>query len=146
MATLNKRPSHVILDSLERVTQSFRDHSLELEQRIGLSAPELFILQQLQSLSPVSLKGLATSAMADADSVALVVGALAEKGLAVLRRSDKNGRLLEAWISAEGKLKIRQCPDSLQFRFIAAVESLGEAQRISLASGLAALLEVAGIS
>ena len=143
--TASARPaSRVILGSLSRLSQILRDQSREIQARVGLSAAGLFVLEQLQSLSPVSIEALADHCMAGSKDMARIVKGLEEKGLAQRRPAGKSGRLHEVWISAEGKLKLRQCPDSIQSRIMAAVESLGGSRRESLASGFASLLDVAG--
>ena len=146
--TPSKTPSEVraTVDSIWQLVNALSIQARDVEGRLGLSPAQVFVLQQLRDESPISLKELSRRVMADPDTVMPVVKRLSEKGLLTQRRSDKDGRLLELWISAEGKLKLRQCPDALQSRLIGAVSDLKAPRRKSLTLGLGGLLEAAGLS
>jgi DNA-binding MarR family transcriptional regulator len=135
-----------VLNSIRRLVRALRLYSRESEGRMGLSGAQLFVLQQLRDGSPVSLKELSRRTMTDVSSASAVVERLAGKGLVARRRSEKDGRMLELWLSAEGKMLLRQRPDALQVRLISAMRTLDPAELQALASGLESLLKAAGLS
>lgn len=135
-----------VLDSIRRLVRAIRIYSREAEGRSGLSAAQLFVMHALRDESPVPLKELARRTMTDTSSVSVVVERLCQKGLVLRRRSEKDGRLLELWLSAEGKVVLKQRPDALQSRLIEAMTGMKKSQRMALANGLSELLRVAGMS
>jgi DNA-binding MarR family transcriptional regulator len=134
-----------ILESLALLAKAFQDHAREIHNRMGLTPLELRMLQHLQSAPTSTPAVLSRQSGLDSESVDAVVKGLAGKGLVLRRDSGKTGRMLEAWLSAEGKLKLRQCPDSLHVRLDSALQSADPALKRSMASGLKGLLKQAGI-
>lgn len=135
-----------ILDSTRRIVRALRVYSRKAEERSGLSAAQLFVLQQLEDGQSVHLKTLATRTMTDLSSVSVVVGRLAQKGLLSRRRSARDGRALEIRLSPEGQRRLRNEPDSLQSRLIKGIATLKPAQRKALATGLRQWLDAAGLA
>jgi DNA-binding MarR family transcriptional regulator len=134
-----------ILNAIRRLVRALHLYSREAETRLGLSGAQLFILQLLADGSPVSLKELAKRAMCDLSSASVVVEKLVRKELLARRRSEKDGRVLEIWLSAQGKLLLRQRPDALQTRLIQALARMKASRRRALSQGLSELLGQAGL-
>jgi DNA-binding MarR family transcriptional regulator len=145
MASQDQKSGQAILGSLSALMQALAEHSREIQQRTGLTGMELFMLQQLNREPTSRPKALASSSMMEPEPMAEALRGLVAKGMVMERRSGKTGRILELWLSAEAKLKLRQCPDSLQFRLLHAVQRVQGERRKSLAEGLKELLKLAGI-
>lgn len=136
----------LVLNSIRRLVRSLRVHSREVEQRSGLSAAQLFVLQILQESAPLSLKELRQRTFTDLSSVSVVVERLAQKELLQRRRSAKDGRVLELWLSSKGKALLRQQPDAMQSRMIRSVEKMSSEGRLAFRQGFENFLTGAGLA
>jgi DNA-binding MarR family transcriptional regulator len=134
-----------IINSIRRVVRALHMYSREAERRFGMSAAQVFVLQQLQEGAPLSLKELAARTMTDLSSASVVVERLAKKNLLIRRRSERDGRVLELCLSTHGKLLLRQQPDPLQLRLVRSVALMTASKRKALSQGLEALLKGAGL-
>jgi DNA-binding MarR family transcriptional regulator len=135
-----------ILNSLRRLFRALRVYSRQVEQRTGLTAAQLFVMQKLRTGSPLSLNALSRHTETDLSTVSVVVDRLAKKGLLIRRRSATDARTLEIRLSAKGRSLILRREDALQTRLIGSITSLKPSGRKSLAEGLGRLLERAGLS
>jgi DNA-binding MarR family transcriptional regulator len=134
-----------VLNSIRRLVRALRLFSRESEKRSGLTAAQLFVLQQLADGEPIKLKELARRTMTDLSSVSVVADRLEAKGLLERRRSALDGRVREIWLSAKGKVLLRQAPDPLQRRLVTAVSKFKPEGRKALATSLKDLLREAGL-
>lgn len=135
----------LVLNSIRRLVRALRLFSRDVEKRSGLSAAQLFVLQQLREGVPIKLKELARRTMTDLSSVSVVADRLEEKGLIQRRRSEKDGRVREVWLSQHGKILLKQTPDPVQERLLRAVQSMKPSERKNLSASLQSLLQHAGL-
>jgi DNA-binding MarR family transcriptional regulator len=134
-----------VLDSIRRLVQSLRIYSRKTEGHLGLSAAQIFVLQELNEAAHMTLKELAQRTMTDVSSVSVVVERLAQKHLLIRRRAKADARRLDLCISALGKQVLSQKPYAVQSRLIHAVEQLPAPRRKALADDLEELLKSAGM-
>jgi DNA-binding MarR family transcriptional regulator len=135
-----------ILNAIRRLVRTLRVYSRKTEVHLGLSAAQIFVLQELNEAAHMTLKELAERTMTDVSSVSVVVEKLAHKGLLTRQRAKADARRLDLCISPEGKQVLRQEPHAVQSRLIHAVTELKPAQRKALAKGLEELLAAAGMA
>jgi len=134
-----------VLDSVRRIVRLLREGSRVSEERVGLSAAQLFVLQRLDAARPLSLTELAARTLTHQSSVSVVVRRLVQQGLVQRRPAEGDARRLELSLTKRGQALLARAPSASQDRVIAAIEELPPRTRSSLASSLEALVQALGI-
>lgn len=140
------RDARAVLDSIRRIVRLLRQSASEAEQRTGLSAAQLFVLQQLRTAGGALTPGeLAHRTLTHQSSVSAVVRRLVDAGLVSRARSSTDGRRVELALTSAGRAAARRAPRLAQERLISAVDRLSPEHRRGLASGLVQLVQRLGI-
>lgn len=134
-----------IMDSLRRLVRELRVFSRRAEATAGISAAQLFVLQQLAEGKPRSVNELAALTLTHQSSVSVVVRRLEERGLAARRASDADGRRVELSITPAGRTALKRAPRSAQNRLIEGALKMKVSDRRALSRLLGALLEKSGL-
>jgi len=122
------------LRALRRLVRALRLADRAAEARFGVSAAQLFVLEQLATEPLRSLSELAERTMTDASSVSVVVQKLADQGLVVRSVDPDDARRATLRLSASGRRLLARAPASPQSRVISAVEAMPPPQRRLLAT------------
>jgi len=112
----------------------------------GLSAAQLFVLQQLPKDGSLSLNELASRTLTDRSSVAAVVDRLQAKGLADRTVDLADRRRASVQITALGRRRLSRAPEAPTAALIAAIKALTPRERTALARSLARLNEALGVA
>jgi DNA-binding MarR family transcriptional regulator len=122
------------LRALRRLVRALRLADRAAEVRFGVSAAQLFVLEQLAAEPLRSLSELAERTMTDASSVSVVVQKLTDQGLVVRAIDPQDARRSTLRLSAAGRRLLARAPASPQSRVISAVEAMPPSQRRQLAT------------
>ena len=122
------------LRALRRLVRALRLADRTAEARFGVSAAQLFVLEQLSERQMRSLSELAARTLTDASSVSVVVQKLTDQGLVVRSVDPEDARRSMLRLSAAGRRLLARAPASPQSRLISAVEALPSLQRRQLAT------------
>jgi DNA-binding MarR family transcriptional regulator len=134
-----------VLDSIRRIVRLLREGSRDSEERVGLSAAQLFVLQKLDRKTPLSLNELAARTLTHQSSVSVVVSRLVERGLVQRRANADDARRLELSPTRRGLALLERAPSASQDRIIAAIASLSPTKRRALAGALESLVAALGV-
>ena len=137
--------SQRVLDSIRRIVRLLREGSRASEESVGLSAAQLFVLQKLDPVQPLSLNELAARTLTHQSSVSVVISRLVERGLVLRRPAASDARRLELLPTRRGRRLLERAPGAAQDRVIAAVAALTPKQQRALADGLEALMRALGV-
>lgn len=114
------------------------------QQETGVSAAQIYVLEQLRDGKPLSLNDLARLTMTDRTSVAEVVARLQERKL-VHRVADPDDRRRAAiTLTPGGRDLLRRMPSTPGAPLIDAVESLSASDLVRLDAGLTRLAHALG--
>jgi DNA-binding MarR family transcriptional regulator len=138
--------AQLILDAIRHIVRLVRESSRVSEDRVGLSAAQLFVLQKLDEKKPLSLTELAARTLTHQSSVSVVVKRLVDKGLMRRRVSPADARRIELLPTQRGLRLVSRAPETAQDRVIAATRMLSTKQRDALADALSALVRALGVS
>jgi DNA-binding MarR family transcriptional regulator len=131
-----------VLDSIRRIVRLLREGSRASEDRVGLSAAQLFVLQKLDPARPLSLTELAARTLTHQSSVSVVVSKLRAQGLVRRAASSTDARRVEISLTAQGRALLERSPEAPpQDRLIAGLVLIGAQRRRRLAAGLRELVE-----
>jgi len=136
-----------VLDSLRRIVQFIRESSSNSQKRTGLSAAQLFVLQQLQLAGGALTPGdLARRTLTHQSSVSAVVRRLVDARLVTREQSRGDRRRVALSLTSAGRAAARRAPAVVQDRLIGAVDRLPSFDRANLARGLTQLVRNLGIA
>lgn len=135
-----------VLDSLRRIVRVSRVSSRAAEKHTGLSAAQLFVLQQLHPDQPLSLNALAERTYTHQSSVCVVVERLVEKKLVARKQSSNDGRRVELSLTKLGGEVRGLFGDPFQTALIATLQKMNAPKRLQLARLLGELIDNAGLS
>jgi DNA-binding MarR family transcriptional regulator len=132
----------VVLDAIRRIVQVLRTSSREAETQVGLTAAQLFALQQLASLPGASVNELAARTFTHQSSVSVVVQRLVERKLVakVISRDDR--RRVRLALTDAGRAVLRRSPEPVQDRLIAGIAALPVSQRQVFTQALSSIAQV----
>ncbi|HEY5062925.1 MAG TPA: MarR family transcriptional regulator [Gemmatimonadaceae bacterium] len=130
--------------SVRRLVRVLRLHDQRTHAVAGVSAAQLFVLQQLGTGGGLSLNALAERTLTDRSSVAEVVDRLQAQGW-VLRQVDSTDRRRAAVrITAAGRRLLARAPEAPATALIAALTALSRPERSALAKALVRLNQALG--
>jgi DNA-binding MarR family transcriptional regulator len=126
MELLRRRDSHLngVVDSLRRITQAIRLSSSAVQDRLGITGAQLFVLQQLAEAPGASLRELADRTLTDQSSVSVVVGRMVDAGQVMRRTSAADARKTELTLTTAGRALLRRAPPLAQPRLVAALRGV----------------------
>ncbi|MHB0971234.1 MAG: MarR family winged helix-turn-helix transcriptional regulator [Thermoanaerobaculia bacterium] len=136
----------VLLDAIRQLVRSLRLSDGEISRELGISAAQLFVLQQLQYFQPMSLSDLAAATFTDHSSVSAVVSRLVDRDLVSRERADDDARRLELRLTAAGRALLRKAPSTAQERLIDAIAHLPSRRRQELAESLQMIVAEIGLT
>ncbi|HSR98617.1 MAG TPA: MarR family transcriptional regulator, partial [Kofleriaceae bacterium] len=92
-----RRAEHLneVLNGLRRITQALRLSSSVVQDTLGITGAQLFVLHQVAESPGASLRELAERTATDQSSVSVVVSRLVEAGHVARRTSDADARRTE---------------------------------------------------
>ena len=142
---MSRQDVSAALDALRSIVRALRLNSHAVEQRIGLTGAQLFVLQQLAEGPARSMNELAERTLTHQSSVSVVVSRLVERGLVTRSASQADARRTEIALSARGRDMLRRAPATVQSQLVAGLRALPAARLQALAAGVQAWIDAAGI-
>ena len=124
-----------VVDSLRRITQAIRLSSSVVQDRLGITGAQLFVLQHLAELPGASLRDLAERTLTDQSSVSVVVSRLVDAGHVVRKISARDARRTELTLTATGRALLRRAPELAQTRLMATLRAVPPA-RLRVTAGV----------
>lgn len=125
-----------VLTALRRVIRATDLHSRHLERTVGLTAPQLLLLQILRQKGPVTIGTLAREMSLSQATVTTVVDRLEERGLITRTRSDVDKRKVFAALTDDGDKLLVNAPTLLQQQFICQFQELQNWEQAMILSSL----------
>ena len=135
---------NAVADSLRRITQAIRLSSSVVQDTLGITGAQLFVLQQLAAQPGASLRELADLTLTDQSSVSVVVSRVVEGGYVTRRVSASDARRTELTLTRAGTGLLRRAPALAQTRLMAALRTVPAAQLRVTASVLERVARAVG--
>jgi DNA-binding MarR family transcriptional regulator len=134
-----------VLAAVRRIVRALRVANVGVAEATGLSAAQLFVLQQVAATPGASLSELATRTLTDRTSVAAVVDRLAARALVERRRSEVDRRRVEIVPTDAGRAVLERAPHAPTSRILDGIGTLDDRQLHRLAVGLTRLVRGMGL-
>ena len=121
-----RRADHLngVVNGLRRITQALRLSSSVVQDTLGITGAQLFVLQQLATHPGASLRQLAEATLTDQSSVSVVVSRLVAAGHVARRTSQADGRRTELTLTDSGRWMLGRAPELAQSRLVAALRAM----------------------
>ena len=116
------------MNGLRRVVRGLRLQDSETSRALGLSAAQLFVLQEVAQSPGLSISRLAELTQTDPSSVSVVVTRLEGHGLVERRASAGDARRMEIRATPIGMAVMRGAPRAVQVKMIEALSALTPAR------------------
>jgi MarR family transcriptional regulator, organic hydroperoxide resistance regulator len=134
-----------VVVSIRRIVQALRLASQRTQIKAGISAAQLFVLQQLGADDGLSLNELAARTFTDRSSVAAVVERLHARKFVERTVDSSDRRRAAVHLTPAGRRVLQRAPDAPTTMLIAALSKLDERQRTTLAASLRRLTTALGV-
>lgn len=135
-----------VFNALRRLVHALHTASREVEQHLGLTGAQLFVLTQLGATPSLSINALAERTMTHQSTVSVVVRRLVRRRLVRKVRAADDARRVELTLTPAGTTLLRRAPLSMQIRLAQAIHDLPPDAREALGEHLAALLGSLGVA
>jgi DNA-binding MarR family transcriptional regulator len=134
------------MDAIRAVVRSLRLNTRAIEQKIGISLAQLYVLQQAAERPAESLNDLAERTATHQSSVSVVVRRLVDRGLVTRRSSTIDKRRVQIAVTPAGHALLKGAPRTIQLRLVTGMDALSPAERRQLADLLERWLTASGVS
>jgi len=143
--TIEDATTEHCVDAIRRLVRGLRLAEQATRADSGLSAAQLFVLEQVATTPGASLGELAARTMTDRSSVAGVVERLAQGGMVETERDEADRRRVIVRITRAGRAVLRQAPPAPTSLLVDALERLPVRARRELSARLAQLVAEMGL-
>ena len=121
------------LNAVRSIVRSFRVNTRMIESKLGISAAQLYVLQQLNERPALSLSDIAERTGTHQSSASVVVRRLTERGFVQRTTAKADRRRVELELTDAGRELLKRAPKTIQGDLIAGSEAMSAADRARLA-------------
>ncbi len=139
----NTSQEEKVLISLRQIIRATDLYSRQLSKQVGLTAPQLLILQAIERLGAVSLSKLSNEVSLSQATVTTILDRLETRGLVARHRSTQDKRVVHATLTGMGMRMLEQAPAPLQDLFsqrFAGLESWEQSMIVAALQRVAAMM------
>ncbi len=106
-----------VLINIRQIIRATDLYSRRLSKQVGLTAPQLLILQAIRDLGAVSISKLSNEVSLSQATVTTIIDRLESRGLVERHRSDQDKRVVHATLTPSGEEMVQKAPAPLQDMF-----------------------------
>jgi len=125
-----------VLVALRRITRAIDLHSKKLAKDIGLTAPQLLVLQQVGKSGSARPSEVARLVYLSQATITSIVDRLVKARLVTRIRSEEDRRSVDIVLTDAGRKKLEAAPELLQAEFLASFDGLEDWEKSLLVSSL----------
>lgn len=133
------------MNALRAIVRALRLETRAIEQQLGISLAQLWVLQILNERAGQSLNELAAATATHQSSVSVVVRRLVERGLVHRSKHVKDRRRLRLGVTEAGRALLRTAPLTVQMKLVRGLRQLAPERRGQLATLMRDWLAAAGL-
>lgn len=137
-----------VLISLRQIIRATDLYSRQLSKKVGLTAPQLLILQAIRNLGAVSISKLSGEVSLSQATVTNILDRLESRELVARHRSTQDKRVVHATLTDAGASMLDQAPTPLQDLFnqrFGALESWEQSMIVAALQRVAAMMNAEDI-
>lgn len=134
--------SDSVMIALRKIIQAIDMNSKQLVKRVGLTGPQLVILQEISSLGEVTAGEIAHAVSLSQATVTGILERMEKRDLLTRQRSDQDKRRTMVRITESGKQVLENAPPVMQEAFVERFASLQEWEQTMILSSLQRLVSI----
>jgi len=142
--TTSPSPERLVTDSvmiaLRKIIRAIEMNSKKLIKRVGLTGPQLVILQEISRSGRITVGDIAQAVSLSQATVTGILERMEKRGLLVRQRSDRDKRRIMVSITEIGKKILDDAPPLMQEAFVEQFSSLQEWEQTMILSALQRLV------
>ena len=139
-------PSRTVSDSvmiaLRKIIQAIDTNSKKLVKRVGLTGPQLVILQEITRMGEVTAGEIAQAVSLSQATVTGILERMEKRGLLARRRSETDKRRIMVRITRNGQQVLDEAPPLMQEAFVDRFSDLQEWEQTMILSALQRLVSI----
>lgn len=138
-------PRHVsdsVMIALRKIIQAIDMNSKKLVKRVGLTGPQLVILQEISNLGEVTAGEIAKAVSLSQATVTGILERMEKRGLLARQRSNSDKRRIMVRITDSGEQVLQESPPLMQEAFIERFASLQDWEQTMILSALQRLVSI----
>jgi DNA-binding MarR family transcriptional regulator len=125
-----------LLVSIRRIIRATDLYSKHLSKTVGLTAPQLMLLQTVHGLGAVSISRLSAEMSLSQATVTTILDRLEARGLVCRRRSEEDKRVVNALLTDKGEQVLGSAPRPLQDTFSARFQRLQDWEKSMIVAAM----------
>ena len=133
------------INALRSIVRAFRLNTRMIESKVGISAAQLYVLQQLDERPALSLSDIADRTGTHQSSASVVVRRLTERGFVQRNTGKADRRRVELELTDAGRELLKHAPKTIQVDLIAGAKQMSEEERAQLADMLERWAAASGV-
>src|SRR5260221_4244976 len=133
-----------VVDAIRSIIQTLRISGRAVEQELGISSAQLYVLQELAERPEQSINDLAYNTFTHQSSVSMVVSRLVAADLVRRTPSRGDARRVSISLTPSGRALVRKAPHTAQTRLIAGLQTFSRSELRQLGDYLEVVSELAG--
>lgn len=106
-----------VFKAIRRIVRAIDLRSREVSRAVGLTIPQIVVLQAIRDLGKVTTKALSEQADLSSATVVTILDKLEEKGLITRYRSDTDRRIVHTRLTDRGLVILAEVPSLLHVDF-----------------------------
>ena len=138
----NRTVSDSVMIALRKIIQAIDTNSKQLVKRVGLTGPQLVILQEITRMGEVTAGEIAQAVSLSQATVTGILERMEKRGLLARRRSERDKRRIMVSITESGKQVLKDAPPLMQEAFVDRFSDLQEWEQTMILSSLQRLVSI----
>ena len=144
-AAAEQRTIAEVMDGIRAVVRALRLNTRAIEQQLGISLAQLWVLQILAERPADSLNELAIATATHQSSVSVVVRRLVERELVTRSPANQDKRRVRIELTEAGRALLVKAPPTVQVSLVAGIRRLPPERREQLAALMREWLTASGL-
>lgn len=133
------------MNAIRSIVRALRVSSRMIENKMGISGAQLFVMQQLAEKPAHSLNDLADRTATHQSSVSVVVRRLVDHGYVTRTTADSDRRRVELALTDKGREVLAGAPTTVQVKLLRGARALSPDEKKSLSELLQAWVQASGL-
>jgi len=142
VTTLNRAASDNVMIALRKIIQAIDRNSKQLVKRVGLTGPQLVILQEIASCTESTAGEIARAVSLSQSTVTGILDRLEKRQLINRRRSDDDKRRIMVRITGGGNRILEESPPLMQETFVERFSNLQKWEQSMILSAIQRLVSL----
>ncbi len=138
----NRTTSDRVIIALRKIIQAIDMNSKKLVKRVGLTGPQLVILQEISRCGEVTAGEIARAVSLSQATVTGILERMEKRGFLARKRSEHDKRRVMVRITDTGKQVLKDAPPLMQEAFVERFSNLQEWEQTMILSSLQRLVSI----